>query len=179
MNHRAIFERAAERMAGRPKRAVVLKREETVHEYPVQKKQTREEKEVSKKLEERAQRPGRGLKRANTFFQYEGHQETKCVAPVCPSTNAACSLVILSSRPQNLYAFLKTQTVSTCSGLLQRIRLAPSSVNVSRCTGERRRSDRSCFGRAPGTELVSHACGKHARAMIGVVPWRRPRVRCL
>eukprot|EP00055_Hartaetosiga_balthica_P014370 m.78422 g.78422 ORF g.78422 m.78422 type:complete len:675 (-) comp8576_c4_seq1:325-2349(-) len=54
-----------------------LKKKESVHQYTIPKKHTREELEIEKKKAERATRKGRGLRRANTYFEYEGHPETR------------------------------------------------------------------------------------------------------
>eukprot|EP00050_Salpingoeca_kvevrii_P005996 m.286864 g.286864 ORF g.286864 m.286864 type:complete len:398 (+) comp11659_c0_seq1:228-1421(+) len=54
-----------------------LHREDTPYAYDAVKKSTRSEKEYEKKHASRASRAGRGMKRANTVFEYEGHPETR------------------------------------------------------------------------------------------------------
>ncbi|EGD76040.1 hypothetical protein PTSG_00749 [Salpingoeca rosetta] len=68
--------RRSARLANASKPNATL-RADSVHQYTIPKKQTKQEKEVEKKREERAKRKGRGMRRADTFFEYEGHPETR------------------------------------------------------------------------------------------------------
>eukprot|EP01147_Barroeca_monosierra_P005731 gene5731-215_t len=67
--------RRSPRLASLKKPAAI--KENSVHLYTIPKKQTRQEKEIEKKKVERASRKNRGLRRADTVFEYAGHPETR------------------------------------------------------------------------------------------------------